>query len=152
MRTGPKRDARKFQKRPGDRLAVKRTETGLGLFALRPIPAGARIIEYAGPVLDGDEAEEVGGKYLFELDDEHVIDGRARNNLARYINHSCSPNAEERTSRKRIWIWSRLAIPAGEEITIDYGREYFDEYIKPKGCKCACCAAASGKKKTAAHK
>ena len=24
----------------------------------------------------------------------------------------------------------------GEEITYDYGKEYFDEYIKPKGCRC----------------
>jgi SET domain-containing protein len=134
------------QKKAGLHLAIKRTETGLGLFTLKPIAAGTRIIEYKGPILDEDEAEETGGKYLFELDDEHVIDGRARSNIARYINHACSPNAEERTVGRRIWIWSRRDIEAGEEITIDYGREYFDEFIKPKGCKCSICAPRSAAK------
>ena len=27
----------------------------------------------------------------------------------------------------------------GEEIVYDYGKEFFDEYIKPKGCRCAKC-------------
>ncbi len=30
-------------------------------------------------------------------------------------------------------------IPAGEEITYDYGREYFDLFLKAKGCKCTKC-------------
>lgn len=134
------------RKRVGIDLAIKRTETGLGLFALKPIAAGRPIVEYKGPVLDEEEAEETGGKYLFELDEGHVVDGSARSNIARYINHACRPNAEERTVRRRIWIWSKRHIEAGEEIAIDYGREYVDEYIKPKGCKCPDCLCRSGKK------
>jgi len=39
-----------------------------------------------------------------------------------------------------MWIWSIKVIKAGEEITIDYGKDYFDDFIKPVGCKCAKCA------------
>src|SRR5207253_7308664 len=74
--------------------AVKPAATGLGLFALRPIAAGRRIIEYSGPVVTSEEVERRSGRYFFELDDDYAIDGSARSNLARYINHSCSPNAE----------------------------------------------------------
>jgi uncharacterized protein len=129
-------------------FAVKRTRTGLGLYARQAIPVNSRILEYKGPILSDDEAEELGGKYLFALDDDRVIDGSSRSNLARYINHSCRPNAEERLTRNRIWIWSITEIQAGEEITIDYGEEYFDAYIKPQGCKCESCASARTPKET----
>lgn len=145
MRIGSNNNRTPSQKKPGNHLIVKRTKTGLGLVTLDPIPANRRIVEYTGPMLNAEEAEEIGGKYLFELDDEHIIDGSPRSNLARYINHSCSPNAEERISRKRIWIWSQRKIQAGEEITIDYGQEYFDRYIKSKGCRCDNCASPSRK-------
>ncbi len=121
------------------RFAVKRTTKGLGLFALEAIPAGKRLIEYTGFLIMAGEASRSRSKYLFEVDEKRVIDGSPRSNLARYINHSCQPNAEGLSSRRRIWIWSKKAIKAGEEITINYGKEYMDEYITPKGCKCKKC-------------
>lgn len=105
-------------------LAVKRSVTGLGLFTLRPIPAGRRIIEFIGKLINGAEAEVKGGKYLFEINEDCYIDGSARTNLARYLNHSCRPNAVAYVDRKRIWIWSKRAIRAGEEITFDYGEAF----------------------------
>jgi SET domain-containing protein len=120
-------------------LAVKRATTGLGLFALRRIPANRRIVEYVGPIISEAERKIKGGKYLFELEDKRAIDGSSRDNIARYINHSCEPNAKAWTTRNRVWIWSERAIEPGEEITIDYGEEYLDEFIKPKGCKCKAC-------------
>ncbi len=121
------------------RFAVKRTTTGLGFFALQLIPAGKRLIEYTGTLITAEEANRSRSKYLFELDAKRAIDGSTRSNSARYINHSCRPNAEAISSRSRIWIWSRKAIKAGEEITLNYGKEYFDEHINPKGCKCKKC-------------
>jgi SET domain-containing protein len=121
------------------KLAVKRTATGLGLFALEPIPADRRIIEYIGPVLTNEEADKKGGKYLMTIDEKYVIDGSPRSNLARYGNHSCRPNARAYTTGMRVWIWSIRAIKAGEEITYNYGKEYFDDHIKPVGCKCKKC-------------
>ncbi|HKR00259.1 MAG TPA: SET domain-containing protein [Pyrinomonadaceae bacterium] len=126
-------------------LVVKRSTTGLGLFTLESIPSGKRIIEYVGRVITSEEADEMGGKYLFELDEKRAIDGSDRSNTARYINHSCRPNAEAFTSGRRVWIWSKKKIRAGEEITIDYGKDYIAEHIAPKGCKCQPCLAGNGK-------
>jgi uncharacterized protein len=124
----------------GTKLTVKRSRTGLGLFTLEPIPADRRIIEYIGPVLTHDEADQKGGKYLMTIDDRYVIDGSPRSNIARYINHSCQPNAQAYSSGVRVWIWSLRAIKAGEEITMNYGEEYFNDHIKDKGCRCKKCA------------
>lgn len=121
-------------------LVVKRTTTGLGVITLEPIPADKKIIEYVGPVLTNAEADEKGGKYLLTMDKKYVIDGSPRSNTARYINHSCRPNAKAYTTGVRVWIWSLRQIKAGEEITINYGKEYFDEHIRPHGCKCPKCA------------
>jgi uncharacterized protein len=136
-----------------DHLKVKRTTTGLGLFAQQRIAANRRIVEFTGRLITTEERYRVGGKYLFELDENWAINGKSRSNIARYINHSCRPNAIAYVTGKRVWIWSRRAIEAGEEITLDYGKQYFDLYIKPLGCKCAPCAAKAKaktpKKKTA---
>ena len=118
---------------------IKRTATGLGMFAMEPIPADTRIIEYIGPVMTNEEADRKGGKYLMSIDEKYVIDGTPRSNTARYINHSCRPNAKAFRSGLRVWIWSLRAIKPGEEIAYNYGKEYFDDHIKPKGCKCKKC-------------
>lgn len=123
------------------RFVVKRTSTGLGLFVVQHIAAKQRIIEYVGAIITNEEANRKGGKYLFAVDNKRTIDGSARSNLARYINHSCRPNAESVAARGRVWIWSKKAIHTGEEITINYGKTYFDTYIKPHGCRCRKCVA-----------
>jgi SET domain-containing protein len=124
------------------KYAVKRSTTGLGLYATEFIPAGRRIIEYTGRLITNAEVERrKWGKYFFGVDDKYSIDGSQRDNLARYVNHSCRPNADAFISGKRVWIWSKRAIKAGEEITYNYGKEYFDEHIRPVGCKCAKCSA-----------
>ncbi|MBA3320359.1 MAG: SET domain-containing protein [Pyrinomonadaceae bacterium] len=120
-------------------LVVKRTATGLGLFALQPIPVRKRIIEYVGPLVSTEEANNNLGKYFFEINTKWSINGSSRTNTARYINHSCRPNAIAFISGRRIWIWSKKTIQAGAEITLDYGKAYFDTFIKLKGCKCEKC-------------
>ena len=120
-------------------LAIKRTITGLGLVALEPIPAHKRIIEYTGPLIPNGEVKKRRGKYFFGVNTKWSIDGSLRSNTARYINHSCQPNAEAFVSGRRVWIWSKKTIKAGEEITYNYGQEYFDDHIKPRGCRCKKC-------------
>jgi hypothetical protein len=130
-------------------LVVKRTSAGLGLFTLRTIPRNRRVVEYAGPILTSEEVEKRRGKYFFELDSERAIDGSSRENIARYINHSCRPNAKGYTTGSRIWVWSLREIRAGEQVTIDYGETYFNDHIRPAGCKCETCvnkSAGSGPK------
>jgi len=122
------------------RYVIKRTAgTGLGFFTLDPIPDDKKIIEYIGLVLTREEADKKGGKYLMNIDEEYLIDGSPRSNAARYINHSCQPNAKAYRTGVRVWIWSIRTIEAGEEITYDYGKNYFNDFIKPKGCNCEKC-------------
>ena len=125
-------------------LKVKRSPTGLGLFAVEPIKKGACIIEYTGRALSEKEQYESKSKYLFEVSKKLTIDGAVRSNTARYINHSCAPNCEIDIYRNHVYVLAKKNIKAGEELSYDYDTEYFDEYIKPKGCKCPKCTA--GKK------
>ncbi len=125
------------------RHAIKRTANGLGFFTLDPIPVDKRIIEYIGLILTKEEADKKGGKYLMTIDEEYLIDRSPRSNTARYINHSCRPNAKAYNTGLRVWIWSLRAIEAGAEITIDYGKNYFNDFIKPVGCKCTKCVKKS---------
>ena len=125
------------------RYVIKRTNTGLGFFTLYAIPNDKKIIEYIGLILTKEEADKKGGKYLMTIDDEYLIDGSPRSNSARYINHSCRPNAKAYNTGLRVWIWSIRAIKVGEEITIDYGKNYFRDFIKPIGCKCSKCVKKS---------
>jgi uncharacterized protein len=122
---------------------IGRSRTGLGLFATRPIAKGTSIIQYFGPLVDvwDHDAKPVDNKYLYAINSRWMIDGSVRRNIARYINHSCKPNADpEVDSRKRkVFICAIADIEAGEEITYNYGKEYFDVYLKPIGCKCAAC-------------
>lgn len=122
---------------------VGRSRTGLGLFATEDIAKNAFIMEYLGPKLSTRQAEELEAKgsnrYLFELNSRWTIDGSARNNVARYTNHSCRPNAEAHVSRGRIVFRASKRIRPGDEITFNYGRSYFDIFIKPVGCKCVKC-------------
>ncbi|WP_298244697.1 SET domain-containing protein [uncultured Bradyrhizobium sp.] len=122
---------------------VGRSKTGLGLFATQPIKKGTRIIRYFGPILDSriPEQDDIENKYLFELNGRWTIDGSVRKNLARYINHSCRPNAESdvRPRERKVFIRAIRNIEPGDEINYDYGTDYFKAYLKPIGCKCPSC-------------
>lgn len=118
-------------------LRVKRSKTGLGLFTDEPIERKGFIIEYTGTLLTRAQADSKNGKYLFETNKNRFVDGSPRTNMARYINHSCRPNCEIDIRRGRIYVFSLRKIGAGEELTYDYQKEYFDEHIKPHGCRCA---------------
>ena len=117
-------------------VVVKRSSAGLGLFAAQSFKKGERIIEYVGRTLSNAEEYTSRSKYLFEASTRKTIDGVARTNIARYINHSCRPNCEPEIERSRIFIDATKSIKVGEEITYDYGEEYFNEHIKPNGCRC----------------
>lgn len=123
------------------KLRVKKSLSGLGLFAMEPIKKGSFIIEYCGKQISKDEEERrTSCRYLFEINSRKTIDGSARSNLARYINHSCRPNAEVEIKKGRVLIYAKKDITIGEEINYDYGREYWNEYIKPIGCRCKKCS------------
>lgn len=121
---------------------------GKGVFASRDIPAGTRIIEYAGEIITKKEAEKRGlalledatrtggaAVYIFILNGRHDLDGNVPWNDARLINHSCDPNCEtEIDADLRIWVTALRDIPAGEELFFDYN---FDlDSFEDHPCRC----------------
>ncbi|KAM0848419.1 hypothetical protein ACQ4PT_054395 [Festuca glaucescens] len=104
-----------------------------GLVALESIDAEDFVIEYVGelirrPVSDIREAQYeksgIGSSYLFRLDDDYVVDATKRGGLARFINHSCEPNCYTKVitveGQKKIFIYAKRRIYAGEELTYNY--------------------------------
>ncbi len=132
-------------------LRVGRSRTGLGLFATRPIKKRTIFMEYKGPRITNAEAERLearGSRYMYEINSRWTIDGKARSNIARYGNHSCRPNAEsdillgkraEGRKGGKVIIRAIKNIEPGEEITYDYGKDYWNAFIKPIGCQCIPC-------------
>jgi hypothetical protein len=122
------------------KVKVKKSYAGLGLFADEDIKEGELIIEYIGKILTGEEADEANEKtenmYLFDVAPHKTIDGSGKDNIARYANHGCNGNAESEIIKERVFLRATQDIQNGEEITFDYGEEFFNEFIKPSGCKC----------------
>jgi uncharacterized protein len=122
---------------------VGRSRTGLGLFATALIKKGALIVEYRGRRIANALARRLevrGNRYMFELNSRWTLNGSDRRNIARYVNHSCRPNAECDIVRGRVILRAIRKIKPGEEITYDYGEEYFELFLRPIGCKCVKCS------------
>jgi SET domain-containing protein len=129
---------------------IGRSAIGLGLFATAPIGKGAFIVTYSGrriPTKDAHAREATAGsRYMFEINSRWTIDGSTRRNVGRYANHSCRPNAESALSKGKVILRAIRPIAPGDEITYDYGKEYFELFIKPAGCKCVKCATRRSKR------
>jgi len=140
---------------PNKPYRIGRSRTGLGLFATRPIRKGTKIIRYFGPLLDSrkEKDDAIENKYLFELSNRWTIDGSVRENIARYINHGCKPNAESdvKPRKRKVFIRAIKNIEPGDEISYDYGTDYFKAYLKPIGCKCDACEKKRRKKRAEAR-
>ncbi|XP_004487925.1 histone-lysine N-methyltransferase ATXR7 isoform X2 [Cicer arietinum] len=104
-----------------------------GLVALEPIEAEDFVIEYIGELIRSRisdirerqyEKMGIGSSYLFRLDDGYVVDATKRGGIARFINHSCEPNCYTKVisveGQKKIFIYAKRHIKAGEEITYNY--------------------------------
>src|SRR5262245_35897484 len=130
---------------------IGRSATGLGLFATAPIERGAFIVEYSGKRIATREARvrerSSGTRYMFEINRRWTVDGSPRSNIGRYANHSCRPNAESAIWKRKVILRAIKMIEPGEEITYDYGPEYFELFIRPNGCQCTKCAEAGAKRK-----
>lgn len=124
-------------------VRIGRSATGLGLFATKPFAKRAYIATYRGkriPTAEAHRRERAGkAKYMFELNRHWTIDGASRRNLGRYINHACRPNCEAVLRKGQLVFVALRDIAPGEEITLDYGKDYFDLFIAPFGCRCATC-------------
>ncbi|SOE87120.1 hypothetical protein SAMN05446935_7681 [Burkholderia sp. YR290] len=108
------------------RITARRSSVhGKGLFALRPIAAGERLIEYTGELTIWRRAAarqraDAGHTFVFGLSDGRVIDGSRGGNSARFLNHACAPNCEAVESDNRVFIHALADIAPGSELFIDY--------------------------------
>ena len=118
---------------------------GKGLFALRPIAAGERLIEYTGELTTWRRAAarqraDAGHTFVFGLSDGRVIDGSRGGNSARFLNHACTPNCEAIESGDRVFIHALADIAPGCELFIDYALvidgEPTDEIRQQYACRC----------------
>lgn len=116
------------------RIQVRKSGVhGKGVFALKAIAKGQRIIEYKGQIIGWPQAlerhphdpEQPNHTFFFSLDDgSRVIDGNAGGNAARWINHSCQPNCvadEVAEGAGRVFITAKRSLKPGEELFYDYG-------------------------------
>jgi SET domain-containing protein len=137
---------------------VGRSLTGLGLFASKPIKRRATIATYRGRRMTPEEADRLearGSRFMFQVNKRVTIDGSPRWNVARYINHSCKPNAKPVGRNGGIVIVAERRIEPEEEITYGYGKEYLEYFLQTGGCRCAACRkrrAARRRRQRAARK
>ena len=128
---------------PNRPYRVSRSKAGLGLFAAKPFRKREYIVTYRGrrlPNAEADRLEARGSRYMFEINTRWTIDGSRRWNVARYVNHSCRPNAEAVERRGPIIVYvARRRIEPEEEITVDYGKDYFLAFIGKSRCRCVKC-------------
>ncbi len=122
-----------------DKIRVKKSGlpgAGKGLFAKSFIPKGTRIVEYKGDITTWKEVDHEDGEngYIYFVKRNHVIDAlRTPEALARYANDArgiarvkgVSNNSEYKEEGLKVYITSIKDIPAGGEILVEYGKEYW---------------------------
>ena len=116
----------------GPRIVVRRSGIhGRGVFARRPIREDETVCEYKGERIS---EEEIGRRYpeimdginhtfVFGIELDVNIDGGAKGNIARWINHSCDPNCDTYERDQRIFVRAIRNIRPGEELSYDYAIE-----------------------------
>ena len=110
---------------------------GRGGFAAAHIKKGDCLIEYTGERISKEESARrcsIGNNYIFYISERFDLDGSVEENIARFINHSCAPNAESELEDGRIWIVALRDIAPGEEITFNYGYDLEDYRDHPCSC------------------
>lgn len=102
---------------------------GKGVYAVRPIKAGKKVLEYKGEIITWRKAlarhphdpGQPNHTFYFHLDERHVIDAKPSTAPAKWINHSCEPNLEARQEGRRVFLDALRDIAPGEELFYDYG-------------------------------
>ncbi|HVL67493.1 MAG TPA: SET domain-containing protein-lysine N-methyltransferase [Vicinamibacterales bacterium] len=102
---------------------------GFGVFAAERIAKNKRIIDYAGELIRNSRSGAREARYLkqgciwvFRVNRAWSRDAAVGGNIARFINHSCTPNCwvEVDSKTRTIWIRASRTIYPGEELTYDY--------------------------------
>jgi SET domain-containing protein len=131
---------------PLPRIVRKRSKLhGHGVFAAQPITKNTRIIDYAGELIRNKDSAAREAKYLkqrciwvYRVNRVWSRDAAVGGNIARFINHSCTPNCwiEVDGKTKTIWVRASRQIRKGEELVYDYNTE--GDKVIPCKCRPGC--------------
>ena len=122
-----------------NQLVIKKStlpHAGKGLFTKKSIPKGTRIIEYKGRITTWKELprKSQSSRYIFYVTRNYVIDAEPyKKAIARFANDATglirvkgiTNNSYYEQDGSRIFITAKKDIPAGSEILVDYGKEYW---------------------------
>ncbi len=139
------------KKRPGPRIVVRKSGIhGRGVYANRRIREDETVCEYKGEIISELEVarrypenmEGLNHTFIFGIENDHNIDGGAKGNIARWINHSCDPNCDTFDENKRMFIRAIRDIRPGEELSYDYCIETNERITKEVKSRWPCWCGA----------
>lgn len=143
---GEKCKNKRIQSKENAKMLLAPTELkGLGIFADENIMADQFIVEYVGEIVSHQQLVKRMAKYkrsknkhsyIMSAECETligkktmIVDATEMGNISRYFNHSCDPNCYveiwETFGYNRIGIFAKRNIQKAEELTYDYGIEFF---------------------------
>ena len=120
------------------------------MFARRLIHEDETVCEYKGEIISEAEVarrypedmEGLNHTFVFGVGHDHNIDGGAKGNIARWINHSCAPNCDTYEKNKRIYVRAVRDIRPGEELFYDYAIEAGERLTKAVKARWPCWCGA----------
>ncbi len=109
---------------------------GFGAYMAEPVKEGEFIAEYVGEIISYAECgrrseiyDKLKVSFIFDLNDEVVIDSYRYGNVERFINHSkkhanCKPLVKLVNGEHRIGFFAMKDLDPGVELFFDYGKEF----------------------------
>jgi hypothetical protein len=119
------------------RIVVRPTRNGVGLFAAKAFRPKQTILKIVGRVVDYRVLWERRGTFAdncFRFGPETYLD--PGDDVSRYLNHSCEPNAGIFKSNNQLFLFAAKPIAANEEILFDYSTTLGDDDVWTMRCNC----------------
>lgn len=118
-------------------VRIGRSRNGKGIFALRSIGRGQVLFQIKGKFISGDVSEKISKEArdnAFRYDaDIYITPGK---HIAKFVNHSCDPNAKIAKKGSKLFIIALKKIEKGEEISFDYSTTLASDDSWTMKCNC----------------